>query len=100
MSALRPNGKWGTDRVQTSATGATFVTLPTHDCDEVLIVNSSGVALDLRAAGENSSNGIKIPDAGSPTIPVSANAQEIQIRRNDQSGTQVYVGFIFRKFGA
>lgn len=99
MSAAKPNGKWGTDRVQTSASGATWVTLPNHDCDEVLIVNSSGVALDLRASGESSS-GIKIPDAGSPVIPVSANSAEVQIRRNDLGAAQVHVGFIFRKHGA
>lgn len=96
MSAAKPNGKWGTDRVQTSASGASFVNLPDHDCDEVLVVNSSGTALDLRASGESGA-GILIPDGGAPTIPVSANAKEIQIRRNDQSDTQVYVGFIFRK---
>jgi hypothetical protein len=99
MSQTRPNGKWGNDRVQTAASGATWVTLPNHDCDEVLIVNASGTALDLRAAG-GQADGIKIPDAGSPSIPVSANSAEIQIRRNDQSNTQVYVGFIFRKHGA
>ena len=98
MSARKVNGSWSNDRVQTSASGATWVTLPNHDCDEVLIVNASGVALDLRAHG-GESNGIKIGDGGSPSIPVSGNSAEIQIRRNDQSNTQVYVGFIFRKYG-
>lgn len=97
MSKIKPNGQWGTSRVQTSASGATFVTLPTFDCDEILIVNESTVSVDLRNSSETSGVGVVIASGGAITIPVSANAQEIQVRRNDQSNTQVYVGFIYRK---
>ena len=97
MSLKKPNGIWSTDTVSTSATGANFVSLPNRDCDEVLVINSSGFALNLRAAGQ-SSGGVKIPDAGSPLIPVSGNAAEVQIRRDDQSNTPITVGFIYRRY--
>jgi hypothetical protein len=97
MSKQKLNGQWGTSRVQTSASGTTFVALPTFDCDEVLVVNASGVSMDLRNSSETSGVGIVLPDGGSITLPVSANAQEVAVRRNDQSNTQVYVGFIYRK---
>lgn len=92
----RPNGKWGTGSVQTSATGATFVGLGNIECDEVVIINESGVALDVKAAGADNATAIKV--SGAPQIPTSGNANEVQIRRNDQSNTQVAIGFIWRKY--
>lgn len=98
MSQRNPNGNWSTDSKQTSATGASFVTLPNHDCDEVLIVNATGTALDLRASGDTG-GGIKVADGASLEIKVSGNSAEIQIRRTDQSNTQVTAGFVYRKGG-
>ena len=96
MSALKPNGSWGTSEIETAASGATWVDLPDIDCDEVLVVNATGVALELRSS--QASAGIKLPDAGGPTIQVTGNAREIQLRRFDQSNTQVTVGIIWRRY--
>lgn len=96
MSAQNPNGQWSTDKVDTSVTGATFVSLPSHDCDEILIVNATGYALEVRAAG--STDGVKIPDGSGAGFPMSGNSKEAQVRRFDQSNTPVSVRFIWRKF--
>ena len=96
MSALKPNGRWGTSSVDTSESGATWVSLPDVDCDEVLLVNTTGVTLGLRSS--EATLGIKLPDAYGPAIPVSGNAREVQVRRFDESDTPVTVGFIWRRY--
>ena len=96
MSAKKPNGSWGTDRVQTAASGTGYVAFPAHNCDEVTLFNSSGTAIDLRAAGE-AGVGVSVPSGAVVPLKVSANANELQIRRTDVAVTQVYVGITFWK---
>jgi hypothetical protein len=96
MSATHSNGSWGTRTVTTAANGTSWTTLANINCDEVLIVNSSGTAISIRNSGETSGTGVKIPDSSFPTITVGGNANEIQVRRTDLSTTTVTVGYIFR----
>ena len=95
MSALKPNGNWGATSVQTLVAGTNFAAFPSNDCDGVTLVNGSGVVLDLQAAGQTLF--ALVPVGAVIPLVVSANTNEIQVRRNDQSGTQVTVGVIFRK---
>lgn len=79
------------DRTQTSATGASFVNLGATRANEVLIINASGVVIDLQV---NSTVPVPLAIGASVLVSVMASLSEIQIRRNDQSNSQVYVHHI------
>lgn len=81
-----------TDRVQTSASGATAVPLGSRAADEVTLINRSGTEISVKTG--NSSVFVPIADGASVTIGLAANISEVQIKRADESNTQVYVHFI------
>lgn len=97
---------WGTDSVQTSATGASFVQLADHDCDEIEIFNpSSTVQIDIITNASPALDQTTLKQFISPAIPgpgtlipVTGNAKEISVRRTDLSNTRVFIGYIWRKF--
>lgn len=81
-----------TDRVQTSASGATPVPLGDRAANEVTLINRSGTEISVKTA--NSSVYVPIADGASVTLGLAANLSEVQLKRADESGTQVYVHFI------
>lgn len=99
MSQFQPVSQWQVDHGPTSGAGSAFASLPSHECDEVTIINPS-VAVDFQCYSQD-------PDAnafatiaanGGITIQVAANSREIMVRRNDVSNTPVQVKFIWRKY--
>lgn len=88
----------GGDSVLTVVAGTTFVNLADHICNEVTIVNPS-VDIDILPFGSDPSNGYVTAASGSGlTIPISGNAQELGVRRNDQTGTPTRIRFLYRKW--
>lgn len=95
MSSVKTIESHGSDSVLLNG-GTSFVTLPSHDCNEIAIFQETGLSIDILPW-----NGIDFVTASSPsgiTIPVAANSQEFAIRRTDLSATPVKVRFLYRKF--
>lgn len=84
-----------TGRVQTSASGATFVNAGTATANEVLIINASGTTIDVKV---NSATSVPLATAGSITVAVASSLAEIQVKRSDDSNTQVYVHLVYTEF--
>jgi hypothetical protein len=58
---------------------ATWTALPSLAASEVSILNRTGADLEIRFKGETSAGqSIAIPDLGSVSLPVIANANEIE----------------------
>lgn len=87
-----PATAWGTDSVSTAGTGTNFTALPSHDAAAVLIVNPS-VALDVRKVGASAF--VTMAAGTGLEIPVVANSNEIEVRRNDVSNSQISVKFVY-----
>jgi len=104
MTPIRYNAysSWCSEIVQTSASGSTFVPLGDFPCDEVVIfVDSASEAIDILASSKIVSAPTDYVTADSPSgtvIPVGGNANEIAVRRADESGTPTTVRYIWRKF--
>ena len=102
MQQIRYNAyqKWKTQIVASSASGETFVPLGDYPCDEVVIYNpASGVKLDIIASSQTDLTQFVTVDApAGATIPVGGNANEIMVRRNDQSNPPTTIRFIWRRF--
>ncbi len=81
---------------QTSASGATYVTLASAVCDRVTILNNSGADVEVRRDGA----GVAIPvfDSNGFPFPAIANANALSLRRVDQSNTQVTVHYTIETF--
>lgn len=75
--------------LQTNATGATFNAFGSQACSQLTLVNDTGTKLEFRQGG----SGVAVPvfDQTSFTVFGIANANEISVRRKDQSSTQVTV---------
>jgi hypothetical protein len=80
-----------TGTVSTAATGTNFVQLVSAPASEVVIYNRSGVEISWRygASGQE----LRIVNGIGETIPVVANADEIRVRRTDQSNTPVTINY-------
>lgn len=90
----------GGDSVLTLAAGTSFVRLGDHDCNEVTIVNETGVAIDILRLGAVASWETAFVKCSSPsglTLRVCQNANEIAVRRSDQTGTVTRVRYLFDK---
>lgn len=102
MTPIRYNAyqKWQTEIIATAASGATFTPLGNYPCDEVVIYNpASGVKLDIIASSQlDLAKFVTIDAPAGATIPVGGNANEIMVRRNDQSNTPDTVRFIWRRY--
>jgi hypothetical protein len=93
-----PISAWATDSVNTGATGANFVPLNSHNCDEVTIINP-GVGLDIQSVNQDANgNFVSIAANSGITIQVVANSLEVLIRRTDKSNTASAVQYIWRKY--
>lgn len=73
--------------VQTSATGANWVAFASADCNAIDFYNGTGTTLEYRRGG--SGTGFQIPSGVSRLIVAISDADEISVRRVDQSNTQV-----------
>lgn len=87
MTDLRFIGRAQIVTVQTNAIGANWATFASLPCDALDVVNNTGTAIEYRREGAGAS--IRIPDGASRLVSLTANANEIGVRRVDQSNTQV-----------
>jgi len=75
--------------VTTAATGANWTAFSSQACNALDIVNTASVAVEYRRGGAGDAMTIL---SGSARLVVGiANANEIQVRRVDQSNTQVTI---------
>ena len=92
---------WGTDFVTTLVAGTAFINLNEQVADEVtLVIPASGSKLDVLCAGQvaTPSKYVSIDAPSGFVIPLSGNAQEVMVRRNDLSGAATVVRYTWRKF--
>lgn len=77
--------------VTTAASGATWTTLGSQACDQVLVFNNSGTDIEVRrnAAG----TAFPVMDGGGYVFRGVTNANQLQVRRLDQANTQVTVNY-------
>lgn len=80
------------DEVQTANPGSTWVTLPNRGVSQVTVFNSQSVDLDLRRVDETAKV-LTLP-AGT-ALPLSAeNCNEYQLKRSDNSNTQLTIDLV------
>ena len=79
--------------LRTVSSTSSWVALPDLPAGEVDILNSTGESLQLRYAGEDDAGQqITIPNGGSVSLTVIANAKEIEIKATTgASGVQIIV---------
>ena len=73
----------------TSATGATFVAFGSQACEQLDLVNTAPAAVDLEIRRGGSGNTIIVPAGSSRMFVGLSNASDLQVRRFDQSNTQI-----------
>ncbi|MDO8595266.1 MAG: hypothetical protein Q7R45_01450 [Sulfuricaulis sp.] len=71
----------------TANPGSGWTALATVACHEVAVVNNTGTDLEFRRGGAGTA--LVVPDGAGWVFESLANANELQIRRVDQSNTQV-----------
>lgn len=78
----------------TNATGANWTSLVSQSCVGVQIDNNSGAEIEVRKTAESSTESIRIPSGiGGRYFSGITNADQLAIRRFDQSNTQVSVRY-------
>ena len=75
--------------LQTNATGATYNAFASQACEQLDIVNTAPTAVDLEVRRGGSGNTIIVPAGSSRMFVGLSNASDLQVRRLDQSNTQV-----------
>lgn len=75
--------------VATDATGANWTAFGSQACESFDLVNDTGVAIEYRRNGAGVS--ISVPNGGSRLIMGITNANQIGVRRVDQTNTAVTV---------
>jgi hypothetical protein len=75
--------------LQTNATGSTYNAFASQACTMLDIVNTAPAAVDLEVRRGGSGNTITVPAGSSRMFIGIANASDLQVRRLDQSNTQV-----------
>lgn len=73
--------------VQSASSGTGWAAFPSTTCDTLDIVNNTGTDIEYRRGGAGYS--ITIPDGSARAVTALTNASEIEVRRVDQSTTQV-----------
>lgn len=74
---------------QTAAIGSNWGTFNSAVCDQLDIVNNTGTTIEYRRGGAGST--MQIRDGSSRLVIGITNANQIDVRRVDQSNTQVTV---------
>lgn len=87
MTDLRFTGPLLIVSVQTPNPGSGFAGFADIPCDALDIVNSTGTAIEYRRNGAGGT--IQVPNGGSRLVAGITNANQVQVRRVDQSNTQV-----------
>ena len=85
---IAPVNSWGTLKVTTAATGTNYAAMPDKAARVVTLCNASGTAIHIRKAG-GTEDPYVLADGGAEVFPVLGNAKEIEIKRVDDSDTQV-----------
>lgn len=75
--------------LQTNATGATFTAFASQACEQLDLVNTHPTAVDLEVRRGASGSTIIVPAGSSRMFVGLANANDLQVRRFDQSNTQI-----------
>lgn len=78
--------------VQTASTGSNFTALPSYEARNVTLLNNSGFDVEVRKVGTTNAPFPVLYGTGY-TFGVKENANELELRRIDQSDTQVTVNF-------
>lgn len=73
----------------TSATGATYTAFASQACEQLDLVNTAPAAVDLEIRRGGSGNTIIVPAGSSRMFVGLSNANDLQVRRFDQSNTQI-----------
>lgn len=73
----------------TSATGTTYTAFGSQACEQLDIVNTAVAAVDIEVRRGGSGYTIVVPAGSSRMFVGIANASDLQVRRLDQSNTQV-----------
>lgn len=98
---LEVAAKAGIQAVTTSTTGANFAQLPSVVANQVVIYNGSAVSLDVQYCdnGGNARGGaetfLPVPAGTAQPFRGLSNAQQLQVRRSDNSNTPVTVKFTY-----
>lgn len=74
---------------QTSATGATWVTLAAQACNSFRLANFTGTTIEVRYNGAGS--GLPVASGATYDFLAISNTNQLSLRRLDQSNTQVTV---------
>jgi hypothetical protein len=77
---------------QTAATGTNYTALSSGATKNITVRNRTGTSIDIRKVG--GSVFFTLADGDDVRFPVLANSNEWEIRRSDQSNTQVTIKFL------
>lgn len=77
--------------LQTNATGSTYTAFGSQACEMLDIVNTAPAAVDLEVRRGSSGNTIIVPAGSSRMFVGLSNASGLEVRRYDQSNTQVTI---------
>ena len=82
--------------VQTNATGSSYTALSSAACDRITILNQSGADIEVRRGA----TGVAIPVFDGSGMPFAglSNASALDVRRIDQSNTQVTIQYLIETF--
>lgn len=81
-----------TGSVQTSVSGSTFVNIGDADAHEVILINRSGVGLEVKTA--NSLVAVPVAEGSALSLGLARNLAEVAVRRADQGNEPVTVHFV------
>jgi transketolase N-terminal domain/subunit len=91
----RKGTTWGIARVQTSATGANFVQMPTNNADEITVSHPT-IGIDVSSGNPGTANFVSLAAGVILKIKVAGNTNEVWVRRTDGSATQVFIGSMWK----
>lgn len=84
------------DDAQTAATGANWVQLADHACQQVSFINDTGFTILVRYG--TAAKSMPLPDGSGYTFRGLASSNGLQIKRKDSSNTQVTISYNWEKF--
>jgi hypothetical protein len=85
---IAPIDGWGTLQVTTAATGTNYTALPDKPARVVTLRNATASDIDIRKVGSGESPYL-IPPGEIELFVVVSNANEIELKRTDNSNTQL-----------
>lgn len=85
---IAPIDDWGTLQVETAADGESYTALASRKAREVKLTNNTGTAIDVRRAGSSDSP-FELVDGDTQIFRVVGSTGEIEVKRSDDSTSQV-----------